>query len=260
MDLQLRNKVGIITGASRGIGAGIARTLAAEGCKLVLAARSTADLEAQAAEVRKLGGEAIVSTADLRQPAAVQPLVEATLKAFGRIDFVVTNAGTARMGAFTELTDADWDEGFDLKFFGHVRLLRACWLQLKANKGKVVIIAGAAGRTPAANAMITGSVNSALVNFTKSLADLGVTDGVRVNAVLPGAIRTARYEGRLKKAMARLNADAATAEQSMVTKQGITRIGEVEDIANVVAFLLGPQADYMQGSVVDVDGGRTKGV
>ena len=108
--------------------------------------------------------------------------------------------------------------------------------------------------------MITGSVNSALVNFTKSLAALGVKDKVRVNAVLPGAIRTARYEGRLKRAMASLGVDAAAAEQSMVTKAAITRIGEVDDVANVVAFLLAPQSGYMHGSVVDVDGGRTKGV
>lgn len=260
MDLNLRNKVGIITGASRGIGAAIACALAREGCKLVLAARSTDELNAVAAEVRTLGGQALVNTANLMQPEAVQPLVESTIKEYGRLDFVVTNAGTAKQGDFLQLTDDDWSEGFGLKFFGHMRLLRAAWPHLVVSKGAVVIIAGAAGRTPSADSMITGSVNSALMNFTKALADRGVADGVQVNAVLPGAIRTDRFLKRVQKAMKAQAISAIEAERNMVTKGKITRIGEPGEIASVVAFLLSPHGGYLQGSLIDVDGGRTKGV
>ena len=260
MDLKLAGKVGIITGASRGIGAGIAHALAREGCKLTLAARSTDELERCAGEVRKAGGQALVSTADIRQPASAAALVEATLAAFGRLDFLVTNAGTAKMGHFLSLTDEDWQEGYALKFFGHMRLIRAAWPHLKAAKGSVVVIAGAAGREPAATSMITGSVNAGLMNFTKGLASLGIDDGVQVNAVLPGAVRTERFFGRMSAAAKSLGVSEAEAERRMVAEKHITRIGEPEDIAGLIAFILSPQGSYLQGALIDMDGGRTKGI
>jgi 3-oxoacyl-[acyl-carrier protein] reductase len=260
MDLQLRDKVGIVTGASQGIGAAIARALGREGCKLVLAARSTGKLKALADEIGSLGGQAAACTADLMNPSAAAPLVEAALKEFGRLDFVVTNAGVAKTGDFLQLTDKDWDEGFGLKFFAHMRLLRAAWPHLKASRGSVVIIAGAAGRTPSADSLITGSVNSALMNFTKGLADRGLADGVRVNAVLPGPIRTERWLGRLDKVIKAQGISAADAERRMIDKGRVTRIGEPEDVASVVAFALSPHGSYMHGALIDVDGGRTKGV
>ena len=147
MDLKLTGKVGIVTGASRGIGRAIAQTLAAEGMKLTLAARSKDQLDELA---KSLPTECLVHAVDLRKPAAATEVVEATMKKFGVIDVVVNNAGATKRGDFFELTDADWEDGFALKFFGAMRLSRAAWTHLSSSKGTIVNIIGIGGRTGSA--------------------------------------------------------------------------------------------------------------
>lgn len=258
MDLGLAGKAGIVTGAGRGIGAAIARELGREKCAVALAARSLNDLETQAAEIARLGGQARPCPFDLQLPDTPAALVEATLRAFGRLDFVVANAGIAKMGDFLALTDEDWHEGFALKFFGHMRLIRAAWPHLAASKGAIVIIAGAAGRTPQPTSVITGAVNAALMNLTKSLAARGVSEGVRINVINPGAVRTGRFAERAEKRAHAKGVSAAEAEKQLVAEGGLLRIGEPEDIAGMVAYLLSARAGYIQGSVFDLDGGKTK--
>src|SRR6478672_2333360 len=127
MDLKLSGKVAIITGASRGIGRAIAQTLAAEGMRLSLAARSKDQLEELA---KSLKTETLIQAVDLREPGAAAAVVDATVKKFGAIDLLVNNAGATKRGDFFELTDADWADGFSLKFFGGMRLCRASWKHL----------------------------------------------------------------------------------------------------------------------------------
>ena len=127
------------------------------------------------------------------------------------IDIVVNNAGACRNADFLVLTDDDWADGFALKFFGAMRLTRCAWPYLKAQSGSVVHIAGIGGRTPGRAFSIGGSVNAALLSFTKALADLGIADGVQVNAINPGALRTDRLRARLAKL-----GDPATAERKFV--------------------------------------------
>jgi NAD(P)-dependent dehydrogenase (short-subunit alcohol dehydrogenase family) len=258
MDLGLRGKAGIVTGASRGIGAAIARELAAEGASVTLAARSAEELNQKVEAIRGSGGSAVACPSDLTEGPVPQRLIDATLGQFGRLDFIVANAGVAKMGDFLTLTQEDWDEGFGLKFFAHMRLLRTAWPELQKSGGTVVIIGGVAGRTPVSTSMVTGSVNGALQSFAKALAARGIEDGVRVNAVNPGMIRTGRFEGRLQKKSAASGVDLSVAEQQMVSDAGVQRVGEPEDIANMVAFLLSERGCYLQGSIIDVDGGKTR--
>ena len=126
----------------------------------------------------------------MRKPEAPALLVEKTIEVLGGIDIVVNNAGATKRGDFLTLSEDDWTDGFALKFFGAVRLLRAAWPLLKQRKGSVVNIAGVGGRTPGAQFTIGGSVNAAMLSFTKAMADVGVGDGVQVNAINPGAVRT----------------------------------------------------------------------
>jgi len=260
MDLKLRDKVGIVTGASRGIGAGIARLLGAEGCKLMLAARSTIDLDEVTAGICQAGGQATARPADLIAPAAARELVDATVQQYGKLDFVIAAAGSGKTGNFLSVSDDDWAEGFGLKFFGHMRLIRAAWPHLKASHGSVITLAGGRGRTPTANGVITGAVNSAVMNLTKSLADMGVADGVQVNGVLPGSVRSARWLGRRDKFMQKHGVSAEEAETRMVAEGRQVRMGEPQDIAAMVAFILSPNGSYLHGALIDVDGGRNKGL
>jgi NAD(P)-dependent dehydrogenase (short-subunit alcohol dehydrogenase family) len=246
---SLQEKVAIITGSSRGIGRAIAVRVAQAGASVILTGRDEAALETVAREI----GSAAWIALDLRIPGSAQNLVDFALQKFGRIDILVNNAGATKRGEFLALADEDWIDGFALKFFGAMRLTRCAWPHLKAQSGSVVHIAGIGGRTPGREFAIGGSVNAALLSFTKALADLGVADGVQVNAINPGAVRT----DRLRKRLAGFG-DPATAEWRFVEASGITRVGEPEDIAELVAYLVSPAGRFLHGSLIDIDGGQTK--
>lgn len=255
---SLQNKIAVVTGASRGIGKAIALRLASEGARVVLAARDEALLQEGMEQIQKAGGQAIFVAGDLREPSEAARIVERGVGAFGGIDIVVNNAGATKRGEFVELTDGEWEDGFTLKFFGAVRLTRAAWAHLKDSRGSVVNIAGVGGRTPGAQFAIGGSVNAALLSLTKSLADVGIADGVQVNAINPGPVRTGRFQTRVEKVAQQQGIEAREAEARMVSELNITRIGEPEDIANLVAFLVSPSGRFLQGSLIDMDGGETK--
>lgn len=258
MPKPLQGKVSIVTGASRGIGRGIAIRLAAEGSSVVLCARDQQLLEDAAAGIRTAGGVAETIALDLRTSDSGQRVVDSAMEKFGRIDIVVNNAGATKRGEFLELTDEDFADGFALKFFGSVRLTRAAWPYLKAGGGSVVFISGVGGRTPGAQFAIGGSVNGALLSLTKALADLGLRDGVQVNCVNPGTIRTARYTGRLNALAKERGLDPEAAEREYVKHAAIARIGEPEDIAALVAFIVGQDGNMLHGALIDMDAGATK--
>lgn len=255
MDLQLKHRVAIVTGASRGIGYAIAQTLAAEGMRLVLAARSREALESLASS---LPTECLVHACDLREPDAAGKLVAATIEEFGQIDLLVNNAGATQRGDFLALTDADWDDGFSLKFFGAMRCCRAAWPHLQTSSGSIVIISGIGGRTGNAEFTIGGAANAALLNFTKALAHRGTKDGIRVNAINPASIATERLAARIQSMAAEQHIDEAIAKARLAQTMGVTRFGKPEEVASVVAFLASPQASYCQGTLIDVDGGQTR--
>jgi len=255
MDLQLHGKVAIVTGASRGIGKAIAQMLAGEGMHVVLAARSAQALEDVAAA---LPTTPLVHVADLRLPDAPAALVEAAVSRFGQLDLVVNNAGATRRGDFLALPDDAWADGFSLKLFGAMRLCRAAWPQLVAAGGSIVNIAGVGGRTGSAEFTIGGAVNAALLNLTKALADRGVRDGVRVNAINPGSIATERLQTRIRTLAGQRGVEPAAASAEMARALKVARFGDPAEIASVVAFLASPHAAYLQGAVIDVDGGQTR--
>ncbi len=156
------------------------------------------------------------------------------------------------------MTEQDWTDGFALKFFGAVRLTRAAWPHLKSTSGSLINISGIGGRTPEAQFTIGGSVNAALISFSKAMAAAGVRDGVQVNVINPGTIRTDRYQKRLVAFAAQHGMDTASAEREFVREHKTTRIGEPEDSAALVAFVAGPEGRFLHGAMVDMDGGATK--
>ncbi len=248
----------IVTGASRGIGQAIALRLAADGASILLCARDKQALDATARAIEAAGGQARVVALDLREPGSAAIVVNTALSVFGSIDVLVNNAGATKRGDFEALTDDDFLDGFSLKFFGAVRLARAAWPHLRAAKGAIVNIAGVGGRTPGAQFTIGGSVNAAMLSFTKALAELGIRDGVQVNAINPGPVRTDRFTRRLEALAAEHKVTLADAEAAFVQEEKLSHIGEPADIAAMVAFILSPAGRLLQGSLIDMDGGQTK--
>lgn len=255
MDLQLEGKVGIVTGASRGIGRAIAEVLASEGMGLVLVARSGEQLQNLA---DSLPTSTLVHVADLREPSAADTLIAATIQRFGKLDLLVNNAGATVRGDFLKLPDSDWNDGFALKFFGAVRCCRAAWPHLVHSQGSIVNIVGIGGRTGSAEFAIGGSVNASVLNLTKALADRGVEDGVRVNAINPGAIATDRLQSRIQRLASDSGIDEVAAAEALARTMKIARFGTATEIGSAVAFLASPRADYCQGTVIDIDGGQTR--
>ena len=261
MDLNLKGKTALVTGASRGIGAAIACELAREGVAVCLAARDREKLDEVAASIGAISGSnrTTAIAGDLREPAGVQAAVETAVAAFGKLDILVNNAGATKRADFFTLTEEDWQDGFTLKFHGYVRATRAAWPHLREAKGCIVNIVGVGSRAGSAEFTIGGSVNVALLNFTKAMADIGMTQGVRVNAINPGLVETERFGRNI----ARVTRDHGftTREQAiqfLLSSHGTTRVGRPEEIGWLTAYLASEKADFIQGCVIDIDGGATR--
>ena len=256
MELGLKGKIALVTGSSRGIGRGIALALADEGCDLLLTGRDAQALEAVAQSIRDKGRKAAARAVDLCEPRAGEILVESVRSEFGGLDILVNNAGATKRGDFFELTDADWEAGYALKFFAHVRLTRAAWPLLKERHGALVAIAGTSGRKPDKRFTIGSSVNAAVAAFTKCLADLGKEDGVRVNCIHPSLVETERQWRRIRAEVERTGKPEANIRAQFSRETGIIRYGKVEDVADFVAFIVSSRATWLHGATLDLDGGE----
>ena len=260
-DKKLAGKTALVTGASKGIGAAIARRLAADGADVALVARSADALAAAAREIEATHGvRAVAIPADLTTEDGCTDAAARALSELGHLDILVNCAGATRAGAFPAQPDADWTDGFALKFFGTVRLTRALWPALAARHGTVINIGGAAAYTPGPTFMVGGAVNAALAHFSKSLSKQGLVDDVNVNIVHPGMVETDRLEQLIHQQAEAEGVPEDEIRRRNVTKAGIRRLGTTDDIAEVVAFLCSPAARHVQGVGFAIDGGATPGI
>jgi len=258
--VKLENKVAVVSGGSRGIGKVIATQLASEGCDVVISARTQEDLDQAAAEIGAVsgGGRVVAVAADLATLEGCEALHREATAEFDSIDILVNCAGATKSGPFLELSDDLWQDGFDLKFFGAVRLSRLFWPQLVASHGSVVHIVGGMARTPNPNFAIGGAVNAALANFGKALAGLGLEDDVNVNIIHPGQTRTERLNEMMSDQAARTGETPEAVLEATVKRQGIRRLGLPEDVASLAVFLCTSDARHIHGTAISVDGGATK--
>jgi NAD(P)-dependent dehydrogenase (short-subunit alcohol dehydrogenase family) len=259
MELDLSGKVALVTGANRGIGAAIAAELAREGMDLCLVARDSDKLREVADGLRQSANISVHTvSADLRDVAAPQQAIAQAVAQFGRLDLLVNNAGATKRADVFNLTEEDWQDGFALKFHGYVRMTRAAWPHLRESAGSIVNIVGIGARAGAAEFTIGGSVNVALLNFTKAMADIGIQQGVRVNAINPGLIETDRFTRNVERVMQDRTLTREDAMTFLLSSHRTTRVGRPEEIGALVAYLASSKAGFIQGSIIDIDGGATR--
>jgi 3-oxoacyl-[acyl-carrier protein] reductase len=258
MELGLTNKVALVTGGSSGIGLAIAAKLAAEGCKVAIAGRQKTKLDAAAREI----SGARVFAADMRDPSQVSAMVGQVIKDFGRIDIVVSNAGTHLPGRMEDVDTAALLKHLETKVIGAWSLAKAVAPHMrKQGGGRFIVIIGQAGKVPQANGIASTISNAAQHAFVKSLSDDLARDNVLVNAVCPSRIKSPLtdalghlynevYFGRsLEQQEARWGAEVP-----------LGRWGTPDDIANAVAFLASERAGFIVGANIDVDGGHQRSI
>jgi NAD(P)-dependent dehydrogenase (short-subunit alcohol dehydrogenase family) len=256
---EFAGKVVVVTGGSRGIGKAIGKAFAREGAQVVLASVNADNLAKAAKEMP--GGPAPMTVAgDLRQLAACEALFKAVNDKFKRCDVLVNNAGATKGGSFFELPDEAFIDGFALKYFAAVRLTRLFWPLLKAAHGNVVNIIGGAARTPGADFLIGGSVNSAFANFSKGMSAIGNRDDVNVNVIHPGQVETDRVVTLFEQFAKAQGKTPEQVREEQIKKSGLRRIGQPEDVAELAVFLASAKGRHIQGTAISVDGGATPGL
>jgi NAD(P)-dependent dehydrogenase (short-subunit alcohol dehydrogenase family) len=254
--MRIAGAVALVTGASSGIGREAARRLAEAGATVVAHGRDAGRL----AELSRLTGATTI-IADLAEPAEVQRIAATALEAHGRVDILVNNAGSARTGEFLKLDDEAWLADWTLKFFGYVRMARAVLPEMaKHHAGVIVNVIGAAALNPRAGYMIGGAANAALNHFTKALAEEGAPHGVRVVGINRGPILTERLLGMFGRSAEFAGKSAAEREAALGAMTPLGRVGQPEEVADLVAFLASERAAFIHGANVTIDGDITKGL
>ena len=260
MDLELCNKVAFITGGSRGIGKGIAHSLAREGCKIAITATRADLLEAVAKEINaEFDVEVAHFVGDLLKTEDANRVVQEAIEHFGRIDILVNNAGAAAGGILENLSDEAWEQGMGLKFMGYVRMIRAVIPHMRTQGGgRIVNLIGNDGVKQSYWEIVPGAANAAGQNLTVALAGQYAKENITLCAVNPGPVRTERWTG-LVNAMARdLNLSYEQADQLAPASIPLGRIAEVEEVANLVCYLVSPKAHFVNGTMIEIDGGHLK--
>lgn len=249
MDLELTDRVFILTGASRGLGRATADVLVAEGARVVISGRSPAAVEAAVAE---LGDQARGVVADNADPAAPGRLIAAAQESFGRLDGALISVGGPPKGPVTGITDDQWSTAFESVFLGAVRLSREIGTAL-GDGGSVALVLSSSVRAPLADMAVSNGLRPGLAMVAKTLADELGPRGVRVNGLLPGRIGTARV-AELDAASGDPVAARAAAEKTIP----LGRYGDPAEFGRTAAFLLSPAASFVSGVMLPVDGGMLR--
>ncbi len=262
MELGLKGKVVLITGASRGIGRAIALAFAGEGCRLALASRTAHVLAAVAEEVEGLGAEARHWVTDVTDPTQVTTLVEHACRDLGGIDVLVNNVGAGLPKAFEAVSDEEWERIVNLNLLSAIRMSRALLPHMRERGGgQIINIAALSGRVPRLGQIASNAAKAALINFTESLAAEVARQGIRVNAVCPAAILTERWQKRVAQYGKEHGLSFEQAMTEMANKAiPLGRFGLPEEVASAVVFLASERAGFITGVSIFVDGGMGRSV
>jgi 3-oxoacyl-[acyl-carrier protein] reductase len=259
VDLGLRDRVAVITGASEGIGRAAAASLGREGANVVVCARRADVLSQSAAAVaEETGAQVLPVPADVSRAEDVRRVIESAVERFGRLDILVNNAGTSRATGFEANSDEDWQDDLDLKLFAAIRSVRAALPHLRqAGGGSIVNILNLGAKQPGPASLPTSVSRAAGMALTKALSKELAPDHIRVNAVLIGLIKSGQHERRWRASGSSGTLDAYYAEQARQRAVPLGRYGEAQEAGDLIAFLASARAAYITGTAINLDGGTS---
>jgi len=252
VELGLKGKVAVVTGGTEGIGRATALRLAQEGARVAICARRQEMLDKTAAEIKKLGADALAVAADMSKAPDIERFMKAVIGRFGRIDILVNNAGASARGKFLEVDDKTWGADLELKVFGAIRCTRLAVPHMKKQGGgRIINITISSAKQPGAESMPTSVSRAAGLAITKALSKEYAADNILVNTVCIGKIKSGQHERRYTKQ----GISAEDYYRQTAKDIPLGRVGEAEEVANVIAFLASDAASYVTGTSINLDGG-----
>jgi len=257
MDLGLKDRVAIVTGASNGLGKSVARALARERARVVIAARTESRLREVSEEIRReTGGQVSAIAADLTRPESLRNLVEETVSRWGRLDIVVANVPGPPLAGFDAATIEHYERSIDAGLYSTVRLAKETIPHMrKARWGRFIALASVAVKRPLPDLILANTVRPALAGLIKSMASEFAPHGVLCNVVAPGFIISRRVEDMVAEKADRERRDADEIWDEITERIPTGRLGSTDEVADVVAFLASERAAYVTGTTIPVDGG-----
>lgn len=261
MDLELKDRVALVTAASKGIGRAVAQRLATEAATVALSSRDAGRVEETITELGPTPGALCAHPADLSDPSATEALVPAVVAEHGRLDVAVLNTPGPRIAAFLDTTDEDWAGAYDLLVRPVVHLARAAARQMvEQGGGSIVFLTSTWVRQPAPGGVLSAAMRSALSATAKQMALELAPHGVRVNQLMPGATGTGRMEAILSAKAAAGGSSRKDELAKVVANIPLGRWAEPAEIADAVAFLVSPRSSFITGAALAVDGGAIRSV
>jgi 3-oxoacyl-[acyl-carrier protein] reductase len=262
MDLELKNKVAIVGGASKGLGRACAEVLAGEGVRVVMCSRTQADLAQAAQEIRsKTGTDVLDFAGDLERHDTIQALIAAAIERFGQLDILVNNSGGPPLAKSFSATEEQWATAVQRSLLYFARMSREAIPHLKrSGGGRIINILASTVYQPIPNLALSGATRAGVVAFAKSLADEVGRDGILVNNVCPGSLLSERMLGNVTARAKELGITLEAALAQRAEETAVGRIGEPKELANLVAFLASGKASYITGTTIRVDGGLVRSV
>ncbi len=262
MDLELKDKVAIIGGASKGLGRACAQSLAEEGARVTICSRTREDLELAASEIREsAGAEVMVFAGDLDQEQTIKELVAATVDRYGQLDIMVNNSGGPPLARSVNATEEQWETALQRSLLFFARMCREAMPHLRAQGGgRIINVLASTVYQPIDNLALSGATRAGVVAFAKSLADEVGRDNILVNNVCPGSILSERMLSNVQSRANELNIPLEEALAERAKETAVGRVGKPEEFGPLVAFLASAKSSYITGTTMLVDGGLVRSV